>query len=53
LGHDPVVDAGLAVSRIQEDVAKRLLTQRPIPERGDLDVEFSADPRYGKTEQAR
>ena len=45
LGHDPVVNAGLAVGRIQEDVAKRLLTQRSVAERGDLDVELGADPR--------
>jgi hypothetical protein len=46
LGQHTMVDAGFAVSRIQEDVAKRLLTQRPISERGALDVELGADPRY-------
>ena len=44
LGHHPVIDAGLAVGGVEEHVGERGVGQRPVPERGDLDIEFGADP---------
>ena len=39
-----MIDAGFAVGRVEEHVAKRLLGQRPVAEGCDLDVELGADP---------
>ena len=46
LGHDPVVDAGLAVGGVQEHVWERHARQRAVPERGDLGIQVGADPRH-------
>ena len=43
-GHDPLVDAGLAVGRVEEDVGELVLAQRPGAPGGDVGVELSADP---------
>jgi hypothetical protein len=39
-----VIDAGLAVGGVEEHVAERLLGQRPVTKRRDLDVKLSTDP---------
>lgn len=46
LGHTPVVHPGLAVGRVQEDVGKDGVVQRPLLERRQFAVDFSADPRH-------
>jgi hypothetical protein len=44
LGDDPVIDAGLAVGRVQEHIPERLPGQRPVAERRHLGVQLGADP---------
>ena len=46
LGHDPPIDPGLAVGGVEEHVRERGVGQRPVPERADLLVQVSADPRH-------
>jgi hypothetical protein len=46
LGDDPVVDPGLAVGGVEEDVGERHARQGPVSERGDLGVQVGADPGY-------
>jgi hypothetical protein len=46
LGHDSVVDPGLAVSRVQEDIRELLVGQRPVAERAHLLVEVGADSAH-------
>ena len=53
LGHDPVVDPGLAVGGVQEHVGERLLGQAAVAERAHLGVEVGADPRHLATWRCR
>ena len=46
LGHDALVDADLAVGRVQEHVGERDVLQGAGPPDRDVSVELCADPRH-------
>jgi hypothetical protein len=45
-------DSGLAVGGVEGHIPKRLVRQRPIPKRRDLDVELGADPAHFRLRNA-
>ena len=46
LGHDAVIDPGLAVGGVQEDIRELLVGQAAVAERAHLGIQVGADPAH-------